>query len=672
MLSQEAAQRIAELSKQINEHAHRYYVMDDPIISDAAYDKLLRELENLEQQFPELAKSDSPTQRVGGMPLDSFEPFRHPTPMLSLQNAFSREELQDFDDRIRRALNITGPIEYMVEPKLDGVALELVYQDGVLTTAATRGDGTTGENVTLNAKTIGSIPLRLSEQKMIETPKQFVVRGEVIIKKADFEQLNADRLEADEPAFANPRNAAAGSLRQLDSRITAKRPLSMYSYAPGAVEQPFTTQEQFLAQLKTMGFLVNDLSQKCLGLEQVFQVYEKLEAKRFDLAYEIDGLVIKVNNFEQQQQLGNISKSPRWAIAYKFPAIMETTTIEDIIVQVGRTGALTPVAVLKPVQVGGVEVSRATLHNQDEIDRKDVRIGDTVNVQRAGDVIPEVVSVIKEFRPENLSRYRLPTKCPVCDGAVLREEDQAALRCTNIKCPAQLLARLRHFAQRNAMDIDGLGEKLVAQLVDQNLVKDIADLFTLSKEDLAGLERMAEKSAQNIIDALERSKKKPLAKFLFALGIRHVGEHIAKLIAVEFGSLEKIQAASKEDLEAIDGLGPEVAASLTSFFNQPQNLNTVQRLIDQGIILTGPSKKKKGQQNMPLSGMTVVITGSFENLNRNQAKELAEQLGGKVTGSVSKKTDLLIVGENPGSKRDKAEALGVKTMTEAEFHELAK
>ena len=672
MNQREAAARIAQLIEEINEHAYRYYVLDDPTISDAAYDLLMRELEDLEKQFPDLASENSPTRRVGGPILDSFEEYRHPAPMLSLQNCFSEEEFLEFDKRVRQRLETTSAVVYMAEPKLDGVALELVYQDGRLQVAATRGDGTVGENVTDNARTIRKLPLKLRAPSSGSIPASLVVRGEVVIFKEDFEKLNRNQEEAGEKAFANPRNAAAGSLRQLDSSVTASRPLSACMYAAGGEVPGVYTQEKFLKLLLELGFPTNSLARKCTGTGEVLQAYRDLLDRRFDLPYEVDGLVVKVDSFDLQKKLGEISRSPRWAIAYKFPAVQETTEVLGITVQVGRTGALTPVANLRPVRVGGVEVSRATLHNQDEVERKDVRVGDTVFIQRAGDVIPEVVSVVLEKREGKPPKFKFPKNCPVCGGQVVRPEDEAAHRCTNMNCPAQLQARIRHFAQRTAMDIEGLGDKLVAQLVERDLVKDVADLYHLEHQTLAGLERMADKSAKNLIDALERSKTRELSRFVYALGIRHVGEHIADLLVQAFGPLERIQKASQDDLEAVSGIGPEVAASVRAFFAEKKNLEVIARLEKAGIKPPAPELAEIDPADLPLAGKSVVLTGTLTSMPRTKAKALIERLGGKVTSSVSKKTGLVIAGNNPGSKLEKAEKLGVKVIDEDEFLSLSK
>ena len=645
----EAAARIRTLTTDINAAAYRYYVLDAPTISDAAYDRLMRELETIESAFPDLIANDSPTQRVGAKPLEIFEPLPHPSPMLSLQNAFSDNELKEFDERVHKLLGIRGSIEYMVEPKLDGLAIEIIYEGGVLTVAATRGDGIIGENVTQNVRTIRSIPLRLVAVTR-GIPRQLVVRGEAILETRHFEELNRKRLSGGEPVFANPRNAAAGSLRQLDSRITASRPLSSYCYATGLPIAGIESQQQMLAFFRQVGLRTNPLSRLCSGTDEVVAAYHDLYGKRFTLPYEIDGVVIKVNRFDYQRRLGEVSRSPRWAIAYKFPAIQETTVVRNIVVQVGRTGVLTPVAELEPVRVGGVEVARATLHNQDEVARKDVRIGDTVIIQRAGDVIPDVVGVVLEKRPAGAAPFVMPTACPVCGTRVLRKEDEAAVRCPNTSCPAQYRERLLHFASRGAMDIEGLGDKLVAQLVDRGVVKSTADLYRLDQNTLAQLPRMGEKSAQNLIDALEKSKRRPLDRFVFALGIRHVGEHIAALLVNAFGSLEVLMRASEEDLQRVPGIGPEVASEVRRFFGSPDNQAEIEELLAAGVRPQAPVRSGSGPQGGAFMDKILVLTGTLSSMDRQQAKVLIEQQGGRVTGSVSKKTDFVVAGENPVRK----------------------
>jgi len=657
----QAEKRMRQLEREIEEHNYRYYVLDDPVISDAEYDRLLRELQELEEKYPQLVVADSPTRRVGARPREGFKTVAHPTPMLSLQNAFSDEEVMEFDRRVRKELEESAVIDYVVEPKLDGVSLELVYEGGELTTAATRGDGYNGEDVTENARTIKAIPLKLRPG----APARLVVRGEVIIKKQDFEKLNRQAEEAGERTFANPRNAAAGSLRQLDPRVTASRPLTAYFYTLGEPLEEIKSQRDLLEFLRRVGLPVNPLWRHCRGAEGVLEAYRQLAEQRFSLPYEIDGMVIKVDSFDRQRRLGEISRSPRWALAYKFPPVQQQTVVRDILVQVGRTGALTPVALLEPVKLAGAEISRATLHNQDEIERKDIRVGDTVLVQRAGDVIPEVVAVVKEKRPAGARPFRLPDKCPVCGAAVAREADEAVHRCTNVSCPAQLQAGLLHFASRGAMDIDGLGEKLVEQLVAKGLVKDFADLYRLDVDTLAGLERMGEKSARNLLQAIERSRDIELERFIYALGIRHVGEHLARTLALRFGSLEKLMSASEEELLQTEGVGPEVARAVKNFFASPQNRQLIERLFEYGVkprVITAASTSAQ-----PLAGQTVVLTGTLASMDRRRAGEFLTRLGARVSGSVSRATDLVVVGANPGSKLTKAQQLGVRLMEEEEF-----
>ncbi len=667
MIHKEAQKRIGILTEHINQHAFQYYLLDNPTISDAEYDRLMNELIDLEQRYPQLKRADSPTQRVGGGLLDHFEPINHPTPMLSLQNAFTKQDLIEFDERIHRMTGFTGDLEYMAEPKLDGVALELIYNEDVLEAAATRGDGLVGENITANARTIRSVPLKLNLEKFTYLPKTFAVRGEVIIRKKDFEVLNQKQIQTGEKPFANPRNAAAGSLRQLDSRITAQRPLFAFVYAVCAEIEGITTQKQLLNLLAELGFQTNPHAKLCVGVEELWDAYTRLQQIRFDLPYELDGMVVKVNHLDVQKNLGEISRSPRWAIAVKFPAHQETTVIRDILIQVGRTGAVTPVAVLDPVRIGGVEVSRATLHNQDEIDRKDIRVADTVFVQRAGDVIPEIVSVVVAKRPANSKPFRLPDSCPICHGAIHRIPGEAAHRCTNINCPAQIKGRIRHFASRAAMDIDGLGEKLISQLVDKKLVTGMADLYKLDRYTLINLERMAEKSADNLFEALHRSKSPSLERFIFSLGIRHVGEQVAKLLVETFPSLDELVQSEQDQLEKIPGIGPQVAASIQSFFRDKKNLDELKRLGDIGVFASMTSHPKPLSSARPLDGKKVVITGTLNRMDRSQAKRIIQKLGGITVSSISKNTDILVVGDNPGSKLDKAHKLSINILTESDF-----
>ncbi len=667
MEKQEAAKRIEELREQLNYHNYRYYVLDDPEISDAEYDRLLRELQDLEKEFPELITPHSPTQRVGAPPLEAFQTVTHTIPMLSLDNAFGDDEVLEFDARVKRLLGSAAEIEYVVEPKIDGVAVELVYESGVFTVGSTRGDGYVGEDITQNLKTIKSIPLRLFSRE-VSVPEKLEVRGEVYYSISGFLKLNEEREAKGEPTFANPRNAAAGSLRQLDSNITAKRPLDIFIHSMGEViGRRFSTHFEALDTFKKWGFKVNPYIALCQGVDAVIEQCSKISEIREDLDYEIDGAVIKVNKLELQERLGIRTRSPRWAVALKFEAKQETTQILDIVAQVGRTGALTPVAVMRPVKIGGVEISRATLHNQDEIDRKDVRIGDWVVVQRAGDVIPEVVKVITSKRTGKEKKYHLPETCPVCGSHVVRLEGEAAHRCQNLSCPAQLKEGIRHFASKGAMDIEGLGEKLVDQLVDKGLVKNVADLYSLTKEQLAGLERMADKSAQNIIEALEASKEVELARFLYALGIRFVGEHVSRILAREFRTLDNLKKASRERLMQIYEIGPQVADSVYQFFNEEQNLKTIDRLLQSGIRIRVP----QALADEKFKGKTFVFTGALQHYTREEAERLVESLGGRAASSVSRNTDFVVVGENPGTKAQRARELGVQILSEEDFRKMA-
>jgi DNA ligase (NAD+) len=667
MKREEAKAKIEKLREEINEHNYYYYVLDSPQVSDAAYDRLMRELQKLEEEFPDLITPDSPTQRVGATPLEEFETITHTIPMLSLNNAFEEEEVREFDQRIKRFLKTDKEIEYVIEPKLDGLAVELVYLDGKFTIGSTRGDGVNGEDITQNLKTIHAIPLQLVRRELRKVPGRLEVRGEVYIGKKEFRELNRKREESGEPLFANPRNAAAGSCRQLDPRITAQRPLSIFCYGIGAVEGwEFNTHWDILQNLRKWGFKVNQEARLCSSIDGVIEEYKRIKKKREDLPYEIDGTVIKVNRVDLQEKLGQISRSPRWALAYKFEAHQETTVIENIIVQVGRTGALTPVAVMRPVRVGGVEVSRATLHNQDEIDKKDIRIGDTVVVQRAGDVIPEVVMVIKEKRSGREKKFVMPDRCPVCGSEVMREEGEAAHRCLGMSCPAKLKESIKHFASKRAMDIEGLGDKLIDQLVEKGLIKNVVDLYSLSKEDLASLERMADKSAQNIIDALNQSREADLERVVYALGIRHVGEHLAKVLMDNLGSMERLMKATEEELMQIKEIGPEVAKSIYRFFRQKGNLEVIERLEKAGVRFKQPITRKKRD----LEGKTFVFTGGLKSFTRDEAEKLVEDRGGKASGSVSKKTDYVVAGESAGSKQDKARELGVTVLSEEEFRKL--
>jgi len=659
-----AVERVADLRKQIEYHNYRYYVLDDPEIPDAEYDRLMRQLIDLEHQYPELITPDSPTQRVGGEPLKIFTQVAHRIPMLSLSNAFSEQDVKDFDKRNCDQLELTS-IPYVAEPKLDGLAVSLRYEAGLLVKCATRGDGMQGEDVTLNVRTIGAVPLRLTGQNI---PPVLEVRGEVYMPKHGFDALNARQLANNEKPFANPRNAAAGSLRQLDPKITATRPLSMYCYGLGEVVDGQMAEYHYdiLMQLKTWGLRVNDETAVVEGAEGCLQHYQQLSEKRLNLPYEIDGVVYKINALAAQQQMGFVAKAPRWAIAHKFPAEEALTVVENIEVQVGRTGALTPVARLKPVFVGGVTLTNATLHNQDEIDRKDVRIGDTVVVRRAGDVIPEVARVILRNRPEDAQKYQMPEHCPVCGANAIRAEGEAVSKCSaGLFCAAQRKQSIKHFASRKAMDIEGLGDKLVEQLVDQGLVETVADLFTLNKTQLAALERMGDKSADNILAALSQSKETQLARFLYGLGIREVGEATAQTLVQHLGSLENIAAANEDVLINLPDIGPVVAAHVVQFFQEPHNMEVIQKLRDAGVHWQ--NQPVMAVLETPFSGKTFVLTGSLTQMTRQEAKAKLQSLGAKVAGSVSAKTNYVVAGEKAGSKLTKAQALDLEILTEDQF-----
>jgi len=664
MVSEALKKRVDKLREEIEYHNYRYYILDQPEISDAQYDRLMRELEKLEDEYPELHSPNSPTQRVGAPPLEAFEIVRHSIPMLSLANAFDESEARDFDKRVKKFLGSAADVEYVAEPKLDGLAVELVYERGQFIVGSTRGDGVNGENITQNLRTIKTIPLQLI-RKEVPAPERLEIRGEVIMQLDKLKELNRRREETDEPPFANPRNAAAGSVRQLDSKITRERPLEIYCYGLGEVRgRTFKTHWEILKTLSKWGLRINPHIGRCQNIDEVLDYYHQMNERRETLPYEIDGIVIKVDRLDLQTRLGEISRSPRWALAFKFQPKQETTKIKDIRPQVGRTGALTPVAVMEPVQVGGVEVSRATLHNQDEIDRKDVRIGDTVVIQRAGDVIPEVVQVVTSKRTGKEKKFEMPSKCPVCDADVIKEE--ATHRCIGLDCPAQLKGRIKHFASKRAMDIEGLGVKLIDQLVDKGLVKDVADIYYIKKEELTALERMADKSAQNIIDAIEKSKTKPLSRFLYALGIRHVGETTAEDLARQFTRLDGFFHLSEEDLMEVEGIGPEVAASVHQFFRDKKNKESIERLRKSGVKVIEPKAKEKGK----LAGKTFVFTGALKEIGRDEARNLVESLGGMTASSVSKNVDFVVAGEDPGSKFDKAKELGIKVLTEEEFKKM--
>ncbi|MGD2186635.1 MAG: NAD-dependent DNA ligase LigA [Desulfobacterales bacterium] len=667
IVNPQIAQKAEALRKALHRHNYRYYVLDDPEISDAEYDRMMQELKQLEKNYPQLATPDSPTVRVGAPPLEKFDTVAHTVPMLSLDNGFNDEDILDFDRRVKRNLPKQSHVLYTAEPKMDGVAVELIYQNGKLVTASTRGDGFTGEVITANVKTIKAVPLVMQTDSPAAIPSRLEIRGEVFIGLDAFRKLNEARVEQKLPPFANPRNAAAGSLRQLDSKITATRPLEVFFYGIGIVEDlAFESHWKLLESLKNWGFRINPFIRPAISIKEVLNYYRDLSEKRHQLPYDIDGIVVKVDDIAFQRRLGTTSRSPRWAIAYKFKAIQETTVLEGIEVQVGRTGVLTPVARLKPVNVGGVMVSRATLHNEDEIEKKDIRIGDKVLVQRAGDVIPEIVKVIALKRDGSETQFQMPKNCPVCDSPVTRMAGEAATRCINSSCSAQLKERIKHFASKRAFDIDGLGDKIVDQLVDENLLSSFADIFNLDAETIENLERMGAKSAANLVNAIEQSKSIDFARFLYALGIRHAGEHVSALLADHFPNLHTLMNCSREELENVEGIGPIVADSIVNFFGQEQNQRIVQQILDCGVKPKTTARKKTGE----LKDKVFVLTGTLERFTRSQAEELIRAAGGKVSGSVSGNTDYLVAGESPGSKLNKAEELGVKIIDEAQLKAL--
>ena len=658
--------RINALRKKIDDHNYHYYVLDDPIISDYEYDSLLRDLQALEKKNPELITPNSPTQRVGAPPLDAFDSIDHSIPMLSLENAMDTKELVGYYDRTKRGLETQQDIDFVAEPKLDGIGVELVYENGLFKYGLTRGDGIKGENITQNLKTINAIPLSLRTDKL-PSPKLLEVRGEVFMEKDKFKIFNDDRLKSELSVFANPRNAAAGSLRQLDSTVTAQRPLSIYCYEPGEINgKNFEKHSDFLSALKDWGFPVNHEIKLVKNIEDIISYHKTLEEKRLSLPYEIDGTVFKVNSVHQREILGLRSRSPRWAIAGKFKAEQVTSEIVAITASIGRTGAVTPVARLNPVTVGGVVVTNATLHNQDEIDRKDVRIGDTVLVQRAGDVIPEVVKIIKSKRPQNTSKYILPTTCPVCSEKVLRPKDESVARCNNFSCPAQVKGRIKHFISKGGLDIEGFGDKLVDQLVDKKQLRTFDDIFKLSFTDLERLDRMAEKSAQNIIDAISNSKKTTFSKFIYALGIRNVGAHLSKVLEEEFDSnILKFQKASIEQLEQINEVGPIVAEAIISFWSNKINVDMINECFNNGVEFS-----QKRMQSKSFANLNFVFTGTLKTIKRAAAKDHVESNGGRVSSSVSGNTDYLVAGESSGSKLKKASDLNIKIIDELQFLEM--
>jgi DNA ligase (NAD+) len=654
--------RVVKLREDLHRHNYSYYVLDDPEISDAEYDRMMRELTEIEKSHPGLVHSDSPSVRVGAPPIKKFRTVRHTIKMLSLDNAFSEQEILDFDRRVRKDLKTEEKILYTAEPKIDGVAVEIVYEAGRLTIGSTRGDGETGEEITSNVRTIRTVPILLNKKSNLkDIPTRLEVRGEVVISREGFRRLNEDMSGHGLPLFANPRNAAAGSLRQLDSKVTATRPLEIFFYGTGQADEIKTESHwERLCLLKKLGFRINPHIKPNIKIDNVIEYYRELEKKRYELPYDIDGMVVKVDSLEFQLRLGSTSRSPKWAIACKFKAIQETTKVLNISVQVGRTGTLTPVARLETVNIGGVSVNRATLHNEDEIKRKDVRIGDTVLVQRAGDVIPEIIKVIDTARNGNEIVFKMPELCPSCSFKVIRDEREASVRCVNSFCPAKIKAQIEHFASKRAFDIDGLGEKIIDQLVDGKFLDSYADIFYLARKDIEKIERMGTKSAENLVSAIEHSRSISFARFLYALGIRHVGEHIAEIISTQYNSLEKLFDATFEELNDIRGIGPVAARSLIEFLNLEDNRNKINRIIEAGVKILFEEKIK----NSALNGKNFVITGVLETMTRNEAVKEIKILGGKVSESVSRKTDYLVAGKFPGSKFHKAMNLGVEIINE--------
>ncbi|MDH7598819.1 MAG: NAD-dependent DNA ligase LigA [Sedimentisphaerales bacterium] len=662
-MSEKIKQRIAELRELIREHDYRYYVLGEPTISDTDYDKLFAELKELEDTHPELITPDSPTQRVTDRPLEGFPQVRHAVPMMSIDNTYSPQELREFDQRITRQPGIKG-CEYVVELKIDGLAISIRYSNGVFVQAATRGDGQVGDDVTANVRTIRSVPLVLRHRDHL--PEVLEVRGEVYMPNKAFLELNRLREEAGEPIFANPRNAAAGSLKLLDPRITASRNLAFFAYAIGQTSRPIgKTHMEVLTRLREYGLPVNPHSELAKDIDQVIQICDKWQAKRHQLPYQIDGMVIKVNRLDYQDTLGATARAPRWCIAYKFPAERAKTVVRSIDVQVGKSGILTPVANLDPVRLAGTMVKRASLHNFEEIKRLDVRCGDTVLVEKAGEIIPQVVEVLQEFRPPDAKPFPVPTRCPECGHKVVKDEGGVYIRCSNPDCPAQLKERLRYFAGRDQMDIENLGPALIDQLVDSGMVKNIADIYYLKKEQLLSLERMAEKSATNILNAIEASKTRPLWRFIAALGIRHIGRQSAQILAEHFGDLDSIMKASQDELASVDQIGPAMAQSVYEFFRDPKNKATVRQLLAAGVR-PQPALRPKARSG-PLAGKTVVVTGSLKSFTRQGVLEALRTAGARPAESVSRKTDYLVVGAEPGSKLDKARALGIPILTEEQL-----
>ncbi|GAB4338184.1 MAG: NAD-dependent DNA ligase LigA [Desulfobulbaceae bacterium] len=663
MDEQQARSRLAELRREINYHDHRYYVLDDPVISDAEYDRLFRELLDLEEQFPHLVTPDSPSRRVGGPPLDAFEEVVHPFPMYSLDNAFDEEEFLAFDRKVRRYLQHDGDIAYLAEPKLDGLAVELIYEEGIFTLGSTRGNGFVGENITSQLRTVQTIPLTLREPESFAIPAQLVVRGEVYLPLEGFAQLNRQRLEQGEPLFANPRNAAAGSLRQLDPSVTASRPLAFFAYAvgdPGVL--PCRTQGELLRCLGELGFRINPLVRRCPASADIVACYNYLLAKRETLEYEIDGMVAKVDSLELQNRLGTTTRAPRWAVAWKFPATQVSTVIRGVEFQVGRTGAVTPVAILEPVEVNGVTVRRATLHNQDEIERKDLRLGDRVLVQRAGDVIPEVIKPVVEARTGDERPIVFPELCPECDHRLIRPSGEAVTRCPNPHCPAQRLQSLIYFAGRDGLDIEGLGRKNMEQLFREGLVRDLPDIFRLAPDQLARLDGWGRKSAENTVAAVSAARKVPLSRFIRALGIRYIGEVNAAILADHFRTLDALMNATQEELVELEGIGTQAAASLVDYFQDDSVRQMIAELLREGVEIV---EEKRGER--PLEGRVFLFTGTLSAMSRSEAKERVKSLGGQVVSSLSKRVTDLVAGDKAGSKLARARELGTRILDEQEF-----
>jgi len=660
MKKQEAKKKIDRLRKEIAIHNHKYYVENNPVISDYEFDQLLKKLEALEEHFPDLITPDSPTQRVGGKPLEGFETVKHKVAMLSLDNTYTYDELREFDERVKKHVI---DVSYVIEPKIDGAGVALLYKNGMFVRGATRGDGIRGDDITTNLKTIRSIPLKLRDK----TLQNVEVRGEVYMPLKGFKQYNKEQEKKGETAFANPRNAAAGSLRQLNPRIVATRPLDIFVYFISFSEKQFETHQQAVEALKNAGFRVNPLIKKVNNIEEAIDYCKDLEQQRESLDYEIDGAVIKVNSIKQQEELGSTTKHPRWAIAYKFAAKQATTKLTDITIQVGRTGVLTPVAILEPIEVGGVTVSRATLHNFDELKRKDIRVGDRVLVERSGDVIPQVVKSIVEKRTGSEKRKNIPKTCPICGTAIVHPEGEVAIRCPNKQCPARLKWRIKYYASRDAMDIDHLGESTIDKLIEQGLIDNIADLYALTKEDILTLDGFKEKAAQNLLDSIEKSKQQDLSRLIFGLGIRHVGKYAAQLLATRYASIDELAKTSPEELKEIDGLGEKTAESIGTFFATEENIHLITRLKDIGIKTHGAEKERT-----PLTGKKFLFTGSLRSLSRPEASDLVTQQGGIVSPSVNKNLDYVVVGEKPGSKYEKAQKLNLAIISEDEFLAIVK